>query len=128
LFGCKTVEIKSANKQKVVSGRPNGVSGTTFSVTLKVNNSIKIDSISVGNEVKSYAYNNFELYNLNNGKILQPNQSIKSGEYYINIFSTIKFSNSENEGFIYYTEKGKLRVTETTFQIKDALLMKSSMK
>lgn len=123
-LGCKPLEIKSADKQKFVSGIPNGIFGTNFSLVLLVNNPIKIDSVCIGEEIESNIHQNFELYNLDNGKILKSNQFLEKGKYFLQVFSPKKNSHLNNDVFVYYLSAGKFKKIESMFLEKDGLLMK----
>ncbi|WP_296385569.1 hypothetical protein [Winogradskyella sp.] len=126
-FGCKSIGIKNVIKQEKVSGVPFGTSETFIYINLKVYDLVNINTIYIGE--KSNRIENYSLYDLSNGMILNPKEILKKGKYYIQIASSNNnlFNNSD-EIYLTYYSYGKLKVIKSFIKISDDLLMKSHIK
>lgn len=124
-FGCKSVDIKNATKQKNVSGVPSVTSETFIYINLKVNSIVNINTIYIGE--KSNTIEKYSVYNLSNGMILNPNQILKKGKYYIQISETENNLNTiSNTIYLRYSSYGKTKVISSLIELSDDLLMKSN--
>ncbi|WP_075341317.1 hypothetical protein [Tenacibaculum agarivorans] len=126
LLGCKSteMEIKSANKQSTVPGRPNGTFGANFSAILKVNEDIQIDSVSIGDASNSKNFSTFQVYKLSDGTILNPKQVLTTGEYQVRVSSSEKLNDLKNAIHINYTANGKSKSVQAEIINKGTLYMK----
>lgn len=125
LFGCKPAEIKNATKQKNVSGVPNGTSETFFYINLKVNGIVTINTIYI--DEKSNSIEKYSLYSLSNGMILNPNQILKKGKYYIQISEKENhLSNNSDRIYLTYSSYGKIKTINSLIKNSNNLLMKSN--
>jgi hypothetical protein len=124
-FGCKSVKIINASKQKNISGVLSGTPEIIISITLNANDLFVIEDLYLGNKtnvIKSYA-----IYNLSNGMILKPKEILKKGKYYIQmslIKNNILFNNYDKI-YLTYLSYGATKTIKASINLKDDLLMKT---
>ncbi len=80
-FSCKTIEITEIKKQIVTPGLPSGVIVLKYSGKFTTTENTLIKSISVSGISKPIS--TFTITNLTDGLLLQQNEILKKGEYYI---------------------------------------------
>lgn len=114
LTSCKSINVDVINKQIVTPGIPSGVTKIKYDTKLTIQQNTRLESIKIKNRKESEL--NFSIIDLKNGRLLNSNEELVKGTYYIEMYIPYKKSlekSVESLIFRFKTEKEKIIMKQT---------------
>jgi hypothetical protein len=123
---CNTLQIKDPSKQMVRPGLPTQTAQISYSFSMATSEEIKIRAISLLRNGSQTAINNFVLMSLPDGKLLKPEATFGSGDYYVSFKTGTKDININDSDSIEirYVASGKTKSMVIVPLLKSEILSK----